>query len=187
MRPIYGYQSQPRQFRSLVCNLQTGSITPQFHLVFDDFFETVFSEGEQEPDVWPKLVVFQSFANDFDDDDYRPKLGDEWLNPTELESRVTTRDDERNHILNSLSTNTPRGNNNNNNNNRAAAEPRNDNNGRVQPVTADPPTTLQPPPTPIAMVPEANDPPLYANVPSPRVEAPEPTNADPQRRYPQQN
>jgi hypothetical protein len=45
----------------LVRNLQTGSITPQFHLVFDDFFETVFSEGEQEPDVWPELVHWLCF------------------------------------------------------------------------------------------------------------------------------
>jgi hypothetical protein len=56
----------------LVRNLQTGSITPQYHLVFDDFFETVASEGDQEPTVWPELVVFQTFANDFDDEDNRP-------------------------------------------------------------------------------------------------------------------
>jgi hypothetical protein len=69
----------------LVQNLQTGSITPQFHLVFNDFFETVFSEGEQEPSVWPDLVVFQSCTNDFDDDDHHPEHGDEWLNPVELQ------------------------------------------------------------------------------------------------------
>jgi hypothetical protein len=86
----------------LVRNLQTGTITPQFHLVFDDFFETVFSEGEQEPDVWQDLVVFQSFANDFDDDDYRPELSDEWLNPVELQHRITNREEERNKVLNSL-------------------------------------------------------------------------------------
>jgi hypothetical protein len=86
----------------LVRNLQTGSITPQFHLVFDDFFETVISEGEQEPDVWPELVMFQSFTNDFDDDNYCPELSDEWLNPIELQQRVTTQQEQQQRVLNSL-------------------------------------------------------------------------------------
>jgi hypothetical protein len=72
-----GVSAQHASSVHLVRNLQTGSITPQYHLVFDDFFETVFSDGEQEPDVWPDLVVFQSFANDFDDEGYRPELADE--------------------------------------------------------------------------------------------------------------
>jgi hypothetical protein len=54
----------------LVRNLQTGSITPQYYLVFDEFFETVFSNGEQDSSVWPNLVMFNSFANSFDDDNY---------------------------------------------------------------------------------------------------------------------
>jgi hypothetical protein len=83
----------------LVRNLQTGSITPQYHLVFDDFFETVFSDGEQEPSVWPDLVVFNSFANSFDDDDYRPELSTEWLNPVELEHRVAAQERERDRLV----------------------------------------------------------------------------------------
>jgi hypothetical protein len=79
----------------LIRNLQTGSITPQYHLVFDDFFETVFSDGEQEPSVWPDLVVFNSFANSFDDDDYRPELSTKWLNPVKLEHRVAAQERER--------------------------------------------------------------------------------------------
>jgi hypothetical protein len=35
------------------------------------------------------LVVFQSFANDCDDEGYRPELADEWLNPAELQERFT--------------------------------------------------------------------------------------------------
>jgi hypothetical protein len=69
--------------------LHTGAITSQYHVVFDDFFITVFSDCEQEPDEWPDLVVFQSFANDFDDEGYRPELADEWLNPAELQASVT--------------------------------------------------------------------------------------------------
>jgi hypothetical protein len=83
----------------LVRNFQTGPITPQYHLVFDDFFETVVSEGEQEPTVWPELVVFQTFANDFDDDDYQPVLSNEWLNPTKLQDRLTTQERERDRLI----------------------------------------------------------------------------------------
>jgi hypothetical protein len=83
----------------LVRNLQTGSITPQYHLVFDDFFETVFSDGEQEPTVWQDLVVFNSFANNFDDDEYQPELAAEWLNPKELEQRVAAQEKERERLV----------------------------------------------------------------------------------------
>jgi hypothetical protein len=83
----------------LVRNLQTGSITPQYHLVFDDFFETVFSEGEQEPTVWQDLVVFNSFANNFDDEEYQPELAAEWLNPKELEQRVAAQEQERERLV----------------------------------------------------------------------------------------
>jgi hypothetical protein len=166
----------------LVRNLQTGSITPQFHLVFDDFFETVFSEGEQEPDVWPELVVFQSFANDFDDDDYRPELPDEWLNPTELQDRITTREEERNQILNSL-------NNQRTQTQPRAVESRNDNrqpaptctNQRVTEATPAPTTMPEPviaPPPPVEQEPIAA---AHEPVPTPTV------TPMSERRYPLRN
>jgi hypothetical protein len=166
----------------LVRNLQTGSITPQFHLVFDDFFETVFSEGEQEPDVWPELVVFQSFANDFDDDDYRPELPDEWLNPTELQDRITTREDERNQILNSL-------NNQRTQTQPRAVESRNDNrqpaptrtDQRVTEATPAPTTMPEPviaPPPPVEQEPIAA---AHEPVPTPTV------TPMSERRYPLRN
>jgi hypothetical protein len=67
--------------------------------VFDDFFETVFSDGEQEPSAWPELVVFNSFANNFDDDDYQPELAAEWLNPVELEQRTIAEERERERLV----------------------------------------------------------------------------------------
>ena len=36
---------------SLVLNMTTGIITPQFHIVFDDWFATVTSEGNNIPDL----------------------------------------------------------------------------------------------------------------------------------------
>jgi hypothetical protein len=43
----------------LILNLQTGSITPQFHRVFDDYFTTVtsISENENPPDFWEDLCL----------------------------------------------------------------------------------------------------------------------------------
>jgi hypothetical protein len=153
----------------LVRNLQTGSITPQYHLVFDDFFETIFSEGEQEPDVWPELVVFQSFTNDFDDDDYSPELHDEWLNPTELQERVATQEEERNRVLNSLTTNRDQIKTNSDKRRMAT-----NNNNRSEQVNENLSTAAQPP-TPIEPMPETNDVtpannktlPMPTNVPEP--------------------
>jgi hypothetical protein len=34
---------------ALTINLQAGSITPQFHVVFDNFFETVYSDATEPP------------------------------------------------------------------------------------------------------------------------------------------
>jgi hypothetical protein len=45
----------------LVRNLQTGSITPQFHMVFDDYFEMVHSAEDQEPEQWNDLLTFSRF------------------------------------------------------------------------------------------------------------------------------
>jgi hypothetical protein len=70
----------------LVRNLQTGSITPQYHLVYDNFFETVHNAPGDEPTEWPDLVVFNRFRNEFDEDG-EPELQDDWLSPEELSDR----------------------------------------------------------------------------------------------------
>ena len=59
----------------LIRNLQTGSITPLFHLIYDDYFETVHASAEDEPECWPDLIMFQSHNSlTFDDD-----VGFTWL------------------------------------------------------------------------------------------------------------
>ena len=70
----------------LIRNLQTGSITPQFHAVYDNFFETVHSDGADPPDNWEDLLVFNRFRSAIDDED-APELSDEWLTPEELHDR----------------------------------------------------------------------------------------------------
>ena len=41
----------------LVLNLSTGKMSPQYHVVFDDTFSTVFSDGKLTDDAWNSLVL----------------------------------------------------------------------------------------------------------------------------------
>ena len=41
----------------LVLNPATGNISPQYHVLFDDHFSTVFSNGDFDPTVWESLVI----------------------------------------------------------------------------------------------------------------------------------
>ena len=33
-------------------NLETGKVSPQYHIIFDNTFSTVYSDGKFDPDVW---------------------------------------------------------------------------------------------------------------------------------------
>ena len=64
----------------LVLNLLTGSISPQFHVVFDDMFSTVMSSTAEDPEVWIRLVTSRNSriqAMLYQEDD--PELDYEWL------------------------------------------------------------------------------------------------------------
>ena len=52
----------------LVINLQTDNISTQFHLVFDEYIETVHVIEDQEPPVWSELITFQSLNVSYDDE-----------------------------------------------------------------------------------------------------------------------
>ena len=70
----------------LVINLKTGNISPQLHLVFDDYFETLNAGEYQEPLVWSELITFQSLNSAYDDEYYSPNFVYEWLEPAALEA-----------------------------------------------------------------------------------------------------
>jgi hypothetical protein len=76
----------------LILNLRTKNISPQFHCVYDDYFETVFASPEDEPKVWKELLIFQTYnsVSDVDDEDYVPELSDEWLSDEEIQERLPT-------------------------------------------------------------------------------------------------
>ena len=68
----------------LILNLTTGHISPQFHVVFDDWFTTVSTDEKAPEDddiedtIWSELFNDQRFQVHFDDDDPMD-LDDEWL------------------------------------------------------------------------------------------------------------
>jgi len=69
----------------LIRNLGTGYISPQYHIVYDDWCETVYSTHESPPAQWDEMCVFQRFETHFDDDVSPPTLAEEWLTPDEIE------------------------------------------------------------------------------------------------------
>jgi hypothetical protein len=71
-RSIYmGVSSKHASCVPLVLNFATGSITPQFHIVFDNWFATVSSESDDIPnfssDEWAKMFGDSSFQYVLDD------------------------------------------------------------------------------------------------------------------------
>ena len=72
----------------IVRNLRTNSISPQFHVVYDNYFETVHSTEDAAPEHGEQLVTFSSDrVVDNDDDEYVPDLPDEWVDDATLEAR----------------------------------------------------------------------------------------------------
>ena len=63
-----GYSHLHASIVDLVRNLQSGNISPKFHLVFDEYFETVYTVEDQEPPVWSEFITFQSFNSAYNDE-----------------------------------------------------------------------------------------------------------------------
>jgi Reverse transcriptase (RNA-dependent DNA polymerase) len=65
----------------LVRNLASGYITPQYHIIFDDWFETVHAPEGPPPRQWDEMTLYQRMYTVFDPDDRPPPLGPEWNPP----------------------------------------------------------------------------------------------------------
>ena len=78
---------------ALVRNLNTGRISPQFHVVFDNWFETVYcDEEEEEPPVWDIIVTHSKFAANVDPlEMVEYEIDDEWLTKEEINDRPAKR------------------------------------------------------------------------------------------------
>ena len=72
----------------LVLNQLTGSISAQYHVVFDDMFSTVVSSTAAYPELWIRLVKSSNSRIQvmlYEEDD--PELDDEWLTAHERLTR----------------------------------------------------------------------------------------------------
>ena len=73
----------------VVRNLNTGYLSPQYHVVFDDWFETTYADDDTPPSVWAEMQIYQRYKVEFDHDEIVPTLKDEWLTSEELHDRRT--------------------------------------------------------------------------------------------------
>jgi hypothetical protein len=102
-----GFSSQHSTNVGLVLNLKTGHISPQYHLVFDDLFSTVSTsilrdekirnDSVFQPDIWNDLISTGHERNEFleelDNTPHQlPVLDDDWLTPTEIDTRQSQRE-----------------------------------------------------------------------------------------------
>ena len=78
----------------LIRNLSTGYISPQFHLVYDNLFQTVmggYEENDAIPDqIWSSLVQGKSVniaEQATVEQEPVPPVHVDWLNPAEQQQR----------------------------------------------------------------------------------------------------
>ena len=74
----------------LVLNLLAGSISPHYHVLFDDMFSTVMNSTTADPEVWINLVTPSNSRIQvmlYQEDD--PELDDEWLTADEQLTRFS--------------------------------------------------------------------------------------------------
>ncbi len=77
----------------VIRNLRTQNISPQYHVVYDNFFETVQSTDQEQPEGWEQLVTYSSERANLEDPDPDdpnssvPGLNDEWLTDQEMAAR----------------------------------------------------------------------------------------------------
>ncbi len=70
----------------VVRNVRTGYMSPQFHTVIDEWFETVESvETSAEPKCWEQLTIYQRHQILFDEEYTVPGLSNQWLTQEEID------------------------------------------------------------------------------------------------------
>jgi hypothetical protein len=72
---------------AVILNPNTNRLSPQFHCVFDDYFETVHHKGPSPPPQWEDLILKSRFHNDIEGD-----LDDTWDTATEVDVDSSTRE-----------------------------------------------------------------------------------------------
>jgi hypothetical protein len=65
-----------------------GYVSPQFHVVYDDWLETVTADADMTPPEWEELVNSSRFQNILDVEVDPPNLDDDWLDDIERKART---------------------------------------------------------------------------------------------------
>ena len=86
-----GYSPQHSTLVGRILNLSTGSVTPQFHVVYDDLFSTVTCpvDSPLPESSWNSLLSF-GYENCLHSDVPVPPLSLEWLSPAEVADNQRT-------------------------------------------------------------------------------------------------
>ena len=71
----------------VVRNLKTGRLSHQYHVVYDDRFETVHSDEDSQPLLWEELLTTSTFKSGYSHENV-PSLENEWLDEEDLRKRV---------------------------------------------------------------------------------------------------
>ena len=90
-----GFSPRHSTLVTLILNLRTHSITPQYHVVFDDSFSSVHCSSQQAPKIWEELITspgarFEVKLDDQDD----PEHADEWLSECDALARSNAQRDQ---------------------------------------------------------------------------------------------
>lgn len=93
-----GFSSAHASNVGLILNLATRRISPQYHVLFDDFFSTVRSVDDRHDPVleevnWDRLIRVLGTDRYFaeEDVDYVPPVHDDWMSPEERQARAQRR------------------------------------------------------------------------------------------------
>lgn len=105
MGQFLGFSRQHSSTVAMVRNLHTGYVSPQYHVVFDDKFETVFHDGKSDDEL--RKICDDLFANnrdcfveeEYDEDGVLiytpPPLDEVWLSEPERRERRRSLDKQR--------------------------------------------------------------------------------------------
>ena len=69
----------------LILNPNTNRLSPQYHCVYDDYFETVHHTSDTPPPVWEELVINSRFCNDLEEG---IDVEDNWESPVKSTAPV---------------------------------------------------------------------------------------------------
>ena len=78
-----GFSNMHSSWVGLIINPHTGPISPQFHVIYDDHFETVVNIGDTIPPNWPELVLSNYECIALNKDSF-VELGEDWTTPEEV-------------------------------------------------------------------------------------------------------